>query len=789
MFKNYLKVALRNLLKNKLHSGINIAGLAVAFAASIIIFLFARHELTYDAFHKNADSIYLVYKERITPTGTQITRDTWMPMAPALLQDYPGIERAARNLAGQSWVEVEGQRFQESVDYADPNFFEMFTFPFAKGEPESAFQNLYSAVITQPIAEKYFGDANPIGKRLTIDYETDYVVTGVLEKIPQNSTIELNIIVPVESGPFYEQTKDEWGGSFLFTYVQLAPGTTPTELEQQLPEFVTKIWDAELNQTMNLKLLPLPELYHDLTGAHVYAYILLGVAAIILLIASINFMNLTTARSLERAREIGMRKVLGALRPQLIKQFLMESMMIAILALVAGVGLVELFLPIFNSLYDLALRIDYTGDLLNMSALLGLAATVGVLAGSYPSLVLARFQPADSLRGSNKSAVSGLRLRYAMVITQFALAVILIIGTVAMWQQLQYMKQANLNFDKENVVALTVRDDDFQDEAAARIRLESFKNELRQHSGIVSVASSTHIPGRWPGWFTFAYPTDRDASQRLRVRRAFVDANYFDTFGMEFVEGRNFSEQMATDAEQAMIINEAALRDIGWPSGTDRQVRVGETVYTIIGVVKDYHFESLAAEVAPVLHFYRPPDSGVHRVISARLAAGNVQPTLSYIRAKWHELDPAREFDHFFVDENFERLYASENRLTTVTGAFAVLAILIACLGLFGLASLMITQRTKEIGIRKTLGAKVTDIVFQLSKTFIFLVALAFVVACPLAYFAVTAWLSDFAYRTTLGWEIFFAAGMLAVAVAFVTVSYHAIKAALMNPVDSLRYE
>ncbi len=789
MFTNYLKVAIRNLLKNKLHSGINIAGLAVAFAASIIIFLFARNELTYDAFHKKADSIYLVYKERITPTGTQITRDTWMPMAPALVQDYPVIEKAARNWASQSWVEVDGQRFQESVDYADPTFFEMFTFLFAKGKPESAFEDLHSAVITKEIARKYFGNADPIGKRITIDYQTDYVIRGVLEDIPQNSTIELNIVVPVESAPFYEQVKDEWGGSFLFTYVQLAPGITPAQLEQQFPEFVTKIWEAELNKSMNLKLLPLPELYNDLTGAHVYAYILLGVAGIILLIASINFMNLTTARSLERAREIGMRKVLGALRLQLIKQFLMESLVMAILALVVGLGLVELFLPMFNSLYDVALSVSYTGDFLNILALLGLAVTVGLLAGSYPSVVLARHQPADALRGSSKSTVSGLRLRYAMVITQFCLAIILIIGTGVMWQQLQYMRQANLNFEKENVLAITIRANDFQDEEVAQVRIESFKNELRRHSGIVSVASSTHIPGRWPGWFTFAYPTDRDETQRLRVRRAFVDANYFETYGMEFVEGRNFSEQMATDAEQAMIINEAALRDIGWPTGTGRQVRVGETVYTIIGVVKDYHFQSLASEVAPILHFYRPPDSGVHRVISVRLASGDIRPALSFIRDKWQAVDPSRKFEYFFVDENFDRLYASENRLTTVTGAFTVLAILIACLGLFGLASLMVAQRTKEIGIRKTLGATVTNIVLQLTKTFTLLVGLAFIIACPLAYYLANTWLNDFAYRITIGLEIFVSAGILAVVVGFVTVSYHSIKAALMNPVDSLRYE
>lgn len=789
MFKSYLKIALRNLFKHKLHSAINIFGLAVAFAASIMIFLFARHELTYDAFHENAESIYLVYKERITPTGTQITRDTWLPMADALREDYPVIINAVRTWDSQSWVEVNGRRFRETVDYADPALFEIFSFPLASENPERAFADLNSAVISKTIARKYFGEADPIGQRLTIDYTTDYVVRGVLDDFPDNSTIDLDIVVPVESAPFYEDNRDNWGGSFLFTFVQLAANETPASLERQFPGFITKIWGEELNESLNLKLLPLPELYNELTNANLYAYILLGVAGMILLIACLNFMNLTTARSLERAREIGMRKVLGALRMQLIKQFLMESLVMALLALGLGIGLLELFLPLFNGLYEVNLIVNYVGNWAHLLGLLTLAVAVGLLAGAYPALVLSGYQPVRSLKGQIKSTPSGLRLRYGMVIAQFCLALIMMIATGVMWQQLQFMKEADLNFERENIVGLTVRPSDFPDREAAQVRLESFKNELRQQSGILAVSSSTHIPGRWPGWFTFAYPTDRDESQRLRVRRAFVDAHYFETYGMEFVEGRNFSEDLATDAEQSMIINEAALRDIGWPSGVGRQIRVGDTVYNVIGVVRDYHFQSLASEVAPILHFYRASEDGVHRVVSVRLASGNPEIALTFMRGKWGELAPGREFDYFFVDENFDRLYASENRLTAVAGAFSVLAIIIACLGLFGLASQMVTQRTKEIGIRKTLGATVANIIYLLSKVFTGLVAMAFVIAYPLAYVALDRWLSDFAYRIEVGWQTFALTGVLAVVIAFVTVSYHAIKAALTNPVESLRYE
>ena len=789
MFKNYFRVAIRNFLKNKLHSGINISGLAVGFAASIMIFLFARNELTYNAFHENAKSIYLVYKERITPTGTQITRDTWLPMGEALKNDYPDITNAMRTWDDNDWVTYEGKKFQENVTYADPSLFDIFSFPLVAGDPAALFSDINSAVISQEIAKKYFGEENPIGRTITIDYRTDYVVRGILEEIPQNSSIQIDILVPVESVPFYEENKENWDGSWLSTFVQLSDDASAASLEDQFPKFVAKIWGEELNKSMNLKLTPLLELYNELTDANVYAYILLGIAGIILVIASINFINLTTARSIERAREIGLRKVLGAFRHQLVKQFLNESLILCALALVLGICLLEFFLPVFNSYYDMSLVMNYLGNLDTLLALLGLGLVVGLASGLYPALYISRYLPSESLKGKLKSSSAGLRLRYGLVITQFCLAIILIIGTTVMWKQIRFMKNANLDFDKENVIAIPVRRSDFENREQAQLALETFRNEVERHSGVTSVASSTHVPARWPGWFVFAYPTDRDDSQRLRVRRSFVDANYFDTYGIEFLEGRNFSEALATDAEESMIINETALRDIGWPSAKDRQVRVGDTVYNIIGVVKDYHFQSLASKVAPVLHFYRPPDNSVHRVVSVKMAAGNVSPALDYIRERWQELDPTRAFDFVFVDENFDRLYENENRLAAVASSFAVIAIIIACLGLFALASLMVTQRTKEIGVRKALGASVGNIVLLLTMVFTRLVGIAFVIAAPIAYLAAKGWLGDFAYRTNIGLEVFIAAGLLSLIIAFLAVAYHSIKAALANPVESLRYE
>jgi len=446
-------------------------------------------------------------------------------------------------------------------------------------------------------------------------------------------------------------------------------------------------------------------------------------------------------------------------------------------------------LPWFNSFHALELRTDYLQNPQNFLWLLALAAAVSVFSGFYPAVVLSRYQPGEALKGRLKSKPAGLRLRHGLVIAQFCLAIVLMIGAGVMWQQLQYMKNANLHFDKENLVVIPVQASDFRNPEEAQARLETFRNELRRHSSVQLVASSAQVPGRWPGSFTFAYPTDREESQRLRVRRALVDASFFETYGMQLLEGRNFAEQSATDAQQSLILNEAALRDLGWPNAVGRQIRVGETVYNVIGVVRDYHFSSLKDAVAPVLHFYQPSNSDAHRMISVKLAAGNIAAALNHMREKWHALDPGRSFDFFFVDDNFNQLYQIGTRLSTATSGFAILAILIACLGLFGLSSLMVSQRTKEIGIRKTLGASAAGIVFLVTKVFNKLVLVAFVLACPLAYFATKRWLQAFAYRINVGWETFALAGLLALAIAFLAISLQSLKAALANPVETLRYE
>ena len=795
MLKNYLKISIRNLRKHRGYAAINVAGLGLGIAAALLIGLYARNELTYDRFHENAERTYLVYKERVTPAGTQATYDTWVPLLERMQADFPAVEGGTRVSSEQQWVQHADERFEETVDYVDPSFFEVFTFSLVRGDPANPLPHNNAVVLSEETAQKYFGEADPIGQTLTVDYQVDYTVTGVLAEVPENSTLQPNLVVRSTSAPDYDAFIDNWGSSFLSTYILLAEGTTPDALEAQFPAFIERIWDEEVARRTNFKLLPLPDAYDTFTDSRQYAYILLAIALATILIACINFINLSTARSAERAREIGMRKVLGAMRPQLIGQFLGESTLMGLMGLLLGLTLAELLLPTFNNLYELDLTLNVLGSPLTLLGVLVLGLVLGLFSGFYPALFMARFKPLASLQGTFKTSRSGLRLRYTLVVVQFALSIVLIAGTLVMRSQVQYMKTQNLAFEQENVVVLPLELDDFANAEEAALRLETFKNELIQQPDIVAVTSSSHVPGRWPGWFTFALPEGGDEDKPLRMRRAFADAHYFDTYGIELIEGRPFIEGSEAEGQQSIILNAAAVRDFGWDKGLDKIVRFGSREFTVVGVVQDYHFASLQEAVAPVLHFYRPPDNGVHNFVSVkiqtdpRLRGGGLAATLASISTLWQRLDPTRPFDYFFADENFDQLYQAQDRLVTVASAFALLAILIACLGLFGLASLMVGQRTKEIGVRKVLGASTARITLLLSTDFSKLIAVAFVVGAPVAYFAMHRWLQDFAYRVEISWWIFLIAGLAALGIAFLTVSYQSIKAALANPVDVLRHE
>lgn len=806
MFANYLKITFRNLLRHRGHAFINILGLSIGIAAAILIFLYARNELSYDAFHENGDKTYIVYKERNTATGTQILYDTWIPLANELKQDYPEVVSASRAFTRNRWVISGDNKFQDRVTYADPAFLEIFTFPLADGGSESVLKERSAVILSQEIAEKYFGNENPIGKTISINYRNEYTVRGILAPVPENSTIEVDLLVNVESliDPDDEDAQQNWNSAFLETYIQLNTAESAAALQAKLPGLVEKTWGTDgPNGSKNhqLKLLPITGFYNAQTSANRYAYILLGIAAMILLIASINFMNLATSRSLDRAREIGMRKVLGAQRMQLIWQFLGESLMLSMLALIIGVGLAKLLLPAFNTLYELTLTFDIGANLPVIGTLLLLGLSVGLISGSYPALVLSGFKPIDTLKNASGMAkekfggkwrhrlLSTANVRKTLVVVQFGLSIILILGTIIVWQQIEHMKSQDLNFRQDNIVAIPVNVGDFSDREAAAVHLQALKDELLQTAGIRGVASSSGVPGEYPNMNTFAWPEDWQREEPLRIRVAVADENFFEVFGMEILEGRNFSTEFSTDADEAIILNEAAVEAMGWQTAIGKTVRRGNRPFTVIGVVKDFHFESLQNEIIPVIHHYRPTESRAHNYMSVAVAGKNLSGVLSLLQDKWVSLDPQRSFDYFFVNERFAEQYRAEERMGTVSGFFSLIAISIACLGLFALASFTVARKTREIGIRKTLGATVPGIVRLIATSFLKLVVVALAVAGPLAYFLMDRWLADYPYRIAIGWEVFAATIAVTLLITALAIGYQTIRAALSNPVDALRYE
>lgn len=789
MLRSYLQIAIRNLLKRKGYSAINVVGLSVGLAAVVLILLYGQHELTYDRFHVDGERIFQIYKERITPTGTQITRDTWVPLAERLEREYPAVRKAVRMWDESAWIRFEEKRSEEQVTYADPGVFEMFSFPFVDGDPSTALDHPTSAVVSKDFATRFFGPVNPIGKTIRVNHEVEYTIAGVLDDIPSNSTIAINIALPARSVPWYAEVADEWGGSFLFTYLLLDDAAGAADLEAQFPALIRSIWDDEEASRTNFKLEPLHGLYDALTGNRQYAYILLGVALVILLIAAINFMNLATARSLERSREIGMRKVLGARRRQLVFQFIGESTIISLVSLGLALLMVRVSLPVFNDLYDIELNLSVIENPLIPVALIVLGLLVGVLAGSYPAFHVSRFDPIRALRGAQASPSHGIRLRSGLVVAQFALAIALIALTLVMRNQLHFLQTAELKFDSESVMVIPVETADFDDPDAAARRINIFQEQLRENPNVVAVSAASHAPGQWSNWFTFAWPEGWGEQDPLRMRVAFVDANYFETYHLPLLEGRPFNVERAADADESIIINEAALKSFGWQTASGKVVRRGDTDYQVIGVVRDYHFDALRDEIAPVLHHYRPADNQVHNFIAVRIQPGRAQSVLVAAAEAWRHVDGDRELPYEFADRTFAQLYEQEARLISVTEAFTILAILIACLGLLGLASWSVTQRVREVGIRKVLGASAASIVMLLSREFLRLVGIALVVAIPLAYFAAGRWLEDFAYRIDLHPWTFAAAGATALLIAFLTVSLMGLRAALTDPVNTLRSE
>ncbi len=795
MLNNYLKIALRNIKKHKGYSFINIAGLAVGMTCCILILLWVQDELSFDRYHANADRIYrITYAEEI---GDAFDHYAVPPFAaaPAFAAELPGISAYTRLWQRTGLIKYEGENFDErNIFYADKDFFKIFSHEFIQGEPVTALEKPGSIVLTQDMAKKIFGDKDALGKTINLTADGDLKVTGVVKNVPRNSHFHFNYLVSMNTIQGRRaEFLDAWFVIAGWSYVLLEKEADAKSIESKLAPIVEKHAGADARkygQKMFYFLQPLTDIHLKSSlegelegnGDIRYVYVFSLIAVFILLIACINFMNLSTARSFNRGKEVGLRKVLGAHKKRLILQFLSESTGFAFVALILALNLVWFLLPAFSGLTgkEIAMtKLFSRGVVLCLIVLLGL---VGLAAGSYPALYLSSFQPLDTIRQRPQRGASRSVLRNALVILQFVISIVLIISTLIVLRQLAFMKNQKLGFKKEQVLAIYARGQGLAEQ------YEAFKNELKKDSDIIEASYSNGIPGKTGSVLTTFLEGQPD-NVSFTFDFVFADYDFLKTYEINLIQGRDFSRDFETDKEGVFLINETAQSKLGWGEETLGK-KIGysrEVMRPIVGIVQDFHYRSLKEAIGPLAIFLRP---GRDTYLSIKMSTNDVSRTLSNIATTWNTFEKERRFEYFFVDEYFDALYHSEERLSQIITFFAFIAIFVACLGLFGLASFTAEQSTKEIGIRKVLGATVGSIVFHLSRNIIKGVLIANVIAWPLTFYVIKKyWLSNFPFRISINILLFLAAGVIAFCIAMVTVSFQSIKAALANPVDSIRYE
>lgn len=799
MFRNYFKIAIRHLQRHKFLTAINICGLAVGMACCIIIVLYVRDELSFDRFHHKADNIYRLTKiETNTANGTMdYGASIQFPVGPALKKEISGIRDAVRIFTSNTTLFTQGDKkiLEEHSGYADASFFQMFDFPLLEGDPATALKDPYTVVLTASAAKRYFGQQSPIGKTLKVDNNYTCTVTGVAQDMPANTDLRMDIIQSFSTLMSRHETWEKlW---FMFssnvTYVQLADGTDPKKMEPLLKDFV-KLHIGHIIEKydvhFSLELQPLqhvhlrPEGDKGGTDNMMAIRLYVAIAVFIVLIACINFMNLTTARGHERAKEVGLRKVLGAERQHLAFQFLAESVLISFLSLVAALILVLIFLPLFNGITGKSLRLFTSTDSFIYGGLLGLAAIVGLLAGSYPALYLSGLMPVRVLKGRFMAAATRSFVRRALVVSQFAIAVILIIATTVVYTQLRFWQQKNLGFDKEHLVNIYV------DGLDTVSRAQLLKAALKELPGVQQASLSNFLVGTGISMdcpIGMVGGSDKEAFVANVING---DHDLLKTTGIRLIAGRDFDPAMATDSTDAFIVNRAAVRRLGLtdPIGKRIEWRPGHLVKQgrIIGVTEDFNFRSLHYQIEPVIYQVRPQDA---QVLTVRLARGNHLAQLASIEKVWNKLVPDNPLNYSFVQQDLQSQYTSERAMGQIFGIFASLAVFIACIGLLGLSMLIARQRTKEIGIRKVLGASVVHVSALLSRDFLKQVLAGIVIGVPVAWFCMEQWLHHFAFRIHLYWWMFALTALIVILIALFTVSIQFVKAALMNPVKSLRTE
>lgn len=817
MFKNYFKVAVRNLRKNSFYSFINIAGLSIGIAVCLIILLFVSNEMSYDKHFPNADRIYRLH------SNIKFGGNHWnmiygpAPMAAKLASDYPEVEAAIRfRERGSYLVKREKENIKENnVIWADKDFFKVFDIPVVAGDPVKALTEPNSIAISETIAEKFFPNEVALGQSLILDNNINTKITAVYKDIPTNTHFHFDILISMEG--LDEAKSPVWLSNNFQTYMLLREGSNPKDLEKKFPDLVaTHIMPQaaqllggdftyenfkEAGNLMEYTLQPLTDIHlksalygefepnFDIT----YVYLFLAIALFILIIACINFMNLSTARSANRAKEVGIRKVMGSFRSHLMRQFLIESILLSVISFVFAIALAYLLLPVFNNLSGRQLQIPFSMPAFYGVLVLG-SLIIGILAGIYPSFFLSAFKPVSVLKGNVGLGMKSGLIRSSLVVFQFTISIILVIGTMAVYRQLNYIQNKKLGFNKDQVIII----DDAYALGDQRI---SFKDQIRQNTFILNATITGFLPvdGSWrsdtPWWAEGKEPTQENM---VSLQNWGIDMDYINTLGMNIVEGRDFSREFPSDST-GVILNQAAAKGFNFSGnviGSKIQTfgdgadggpdKTNLRTLTVVGVVENFHFESLKQNMSPVMMYLSKEPQGM---VSFRFQSKDAKEIVSLIEKKWKEMAPGQPFTYHFLDERFNNMYAAETRLAKVFGIFSGLAILIACLGLFALTSFTAEQRTKEIGIRKVLGASITGIVLMLSRDFGKLVLIAFILAAPLAWYFVNWWLKDYSYKTEIGIGLFLFAGITAFLVAWVTMSFQSFKAAMNDPVKSLRSE
>ncbi|MFC1561759.1 ABC transporter permease [candidate division KSB1 bacterium] len=798
MLKNYLMITVRNMRRYKGYSFINIAGLSFGIALCLLMFLFVQNELSYDNYHDEAENIYRLALNLRTAESDIPMATTSIPVGPQLVSEFPEVTEAMRIKSENTvLVSSDGSSFfyENGFFYAEPAIFDFFNIDFIRGNPETALENPFTVLLTRTAAEKYFGGNNPVGHTITLEQTTDYTVTGVIEDPPVNTHFKYDFLAYYDFNDTESLEEiSKWADSSIYTYIKLLDNADAAALIEKFPAFV----DREARELLQLmgaslqyNLQPLREIYitssmgNEIgrTSNILYSYIFSTMALFVLLIACINFMNLATARSSGRAREVGVRKALGAYRNELIRQFLGESVIMTFIAFVFAVLLVAAALPEFARLAELELSI--TGLFNFRSALLSLLAVfvVGLIAGSYPALFLSAFQPVHVLKGTLLKTTAGINLRKAMVVFQFMVTIILLIGTAVMYKQQSFLSAKEVGFNPEQLLVISLRNEE-------QLRQHDvLADRLRQHPNVLSVTASNTTPGTNSATGRIFLPEGGTDEDKTVIMANMVDIHFIDTYGFTIIEGRGFSPEYETDRTEAIVINEAGIKRFGWDEPIGKHLEIvsdSAKAYTVIGVVEDFHHFTANVEISPFVFMIDEDDL---QYLTLRLDPSDISGTLSFVEDTWRDFAPGFPFEYTFVDEDFEYRYRPYSIMARVAGYFSILAIIIACLGLFGLASFAVELKTKEIGIRKVLGASIPGIALYLAGDFAKWVVASNLIAWPLAYLLMKKWLEEFVYSVELSWVIFLSAGLITLFIAVLTISYQVFKAVRTNPVDALKYE